>query len=80
MKPSLAKLFSIRPGLRRCEERKNASAMCRVFTRTFGNWYGCPEFWNRKPTQLPGRGMPVSVAASSGKSSGLNAAIWLSAM
>jgi hypothetical protein len=32
----LAKLFSIRPGLRRWEERKNASATCLVFTRMFG--------------------------------------------
>ena len=38
MNASLAKLFSMRPGLRRCDERKNASAMCRVFTRTFGIW------------------------------------------
>ena len=38
MNASLAKLFSMRPGLRKCEERKNVSAMCRVFTRTLGNW------------------------------------------
>jgi hypothetical protein len=75
MNASLAKLFSIRPGLRRCDDRKNASATCLVFTRMLANWYGCPEFWNRKPTQLPGRGMPVSIAASSGKSSGLKAAM-----
>ena len=39
-----------------------------------------PEFWNKKPTQLPGLGNPVSVAASSGKSSGLKATIWFSAI
>jgi hypothetical protein len=39
-----------------------------------------PEFWNRKPTQLPGLGRPVSLAARSGKSSGLKATMWLSAI
>ena len=39
-----------------------------------------PEFWNRTPTQLPERGTPVSAAASSGKSSGLKATMWFSAI